>query len=250
MEPVYRVLVVIARTLIAVIGVRPRVENADRLPPTGGAVFASNHTSYIDFIGVGLGGRAAGRFVRFMLKAELQKIPIMKFLIRSCKAVPVDRFAGADAYAAAVQSLSDGEVVGVYPEATISRSFEIKTLKSGAARMALEANVPIVPVIVWGMQRKWTKGQPRHMRYSRTPVLVRVGEPIAPTGDAESLTAVLRTQMQALLEQVQIEYGTDPAGARWLPARLGGSAPTLAEADKMDADELAAKAAARAEQAE
>ncbi|WP_018180448.1 lysophospholipid acyltransferase family protein [Jongsikchunia kroppenstedtii] len=249
MEPVYRVLVVIAHTLLAVIGVRPRVENADRLPATGGAVLAANHTAYLDFIGVGLAGRAAGRFVRFMLKAEAAKMPIMRFLVRQCKAVPVDRFAGADAYAAAVQSLSDGEVVGVYPEATISRSFEIKKLKSGAARMALEANVPIVPVIVWGMQRKWTKGQPRHLRYSRTPMLVRLGDAIAPTGDAESLTAQLRTRMQDLLEQVQLEYGTEPAGAPWLPVRLGGSAPTLAEADKLDADELAAKAAARAEKA-
>ena len=58
--------------------------------------------------------------------------------------------------------LKEGELVGVYPEATISRSFEIKEFKSGAARMAIAADVPIVPHIVWGAQRIWTKGHPKN----------------------------------------------------------------------------------------
>ncbi|PRC58069.1 1-acyl-sn-glycerol-3-phosphate acyltransferase, partial [Mycobacterium sp. ITM-2017-0098] len=75
--------------------------------------------------------------------------------------IPVDRKAGAGAYAAAVESLRRGEIVGVYPEATISRSFELKEFKTGAVRMAKEAQVPIVPVIVWGAQRLWTKDHPK-----------------------------------------------------------------------------------------
>lgn len=52
-------------------------------------------------------------------------------------------------------------VGGVYPEATISRSFELKEFKSGAARMAIAADVPIIPHIVWGAQRIWTKDHPK-----------------------------------------------------------------------------------------
>ena len=52
-------------------------------------------------------------------------------------------------------------MVGVFPEATISRSFTVKELKSGAARLAQAAGVPLVPVAVWGPQRLWTKGRPK-----------------------------------------------------------------------------------------
>ena len=81
--------------------------------------------------------------------------------------------------------------MGVYPEATISRSFEIKAFKSGAARMAIEADVPIVPHIIWGAQRIWTKGHPRNMRRPKVPIFIHVGEPIYPTLPAAELTALL-----------------------------------------------------------
>ena len=96
-----------------------------------------------------------------MIKAEMQDVKVVGYLIKHTGTIPVDRRAGAGAYAVAVQRLRDGEIVGVYPEATISRSFELKEFKTGAARMALEAQVPIVPMIVWGAQRMWTKDHPK-----------------------------------------------------------------------------------------
>ena len=75
------------------------------------------------------------------------------------------------------------------PEATISRSFELKDFKTGAARMALEAGVPTVPLIVWGAQRIWTKDHPRNVGYKKIPVIVAAGRPLPPTGDAEHLDA-------------------------------------------------------------
>ena len=65
-----------------------------------------------------------------------------------------------------------GELVGVYPEATISRSFELKEFKTGAVRMALEARVPIVPLIVWGAQRAWTKDHPKSLGRKKIPITV------------------------------------------------------------------------------
>ncbi|PRC56308.1 1-acyl-sn-glycerol-3-phosphate acyltransferase, partial [Mycobacterium sp. ITM-2017-0098] len=71
-------------------------------------------------------------------------------VMRSLRHIEVDRNSGAASFDEACRKLAEGEFVGVYPEATISRSFEIKGFKSGAARMAIAAGVPIVPHIVWG----------------------------------------------------------------------------------------------------
>jgi 1-acyl-sn-glycerol-3-phosphate acyltransferase len=157
----------------------------------------------------------------------------------------VDRDSGAASFDEACQRLKEGELVGVYPEATISRSFEIKDFKSGAARMAIAADVPIVPHIVWGAQRIWTKGHPRRMVRPKVPISVTVGQPIQPTLPATELTALLHSRMQHLLEEVQDAYGPHPEGEFWVPKRMGGGAPALAEANRMDAEEAAEKATRR-----
>ena len=91
----------------------------------------------------------------------------------------------------------------------------------------------------------WTKDHPRKMWRPKVPIAVAVGEPILPTLPAEELTALLRSRMQHLLEQVQDAYGPYPPGEFWVPRRLGGGAPTLAEAAQLEAEEAAAKAARR-----
>jgi 1-acyl-sn-glycerol-3-phosphate acyltransferase len=198
-------------------------------------VLAINHTAYVDFVYIGLEAyRHDRRQVRYMGKIELSGNPVLRWAMRGCGVILVDRAAGHDSYVMAVDELRRGEVVGIYPEATISRSFELKEFKSGAARMALEADVPIVPAIVWGAQRIATKGPPRHLGRTKTPVLVTVGAPIPATGTVDELTATLRDAMQALLLNVQDAYGHHPSGEDWVPARLGGSAPTLPEADELD----------------
>jgi 1-acyl-sn-glycerol-3-phosphate acyltransferase len=190
------------------------------------------------------------RRMRFMIKAEMQDVKGVNFLIKHSKTIPVDRRAGADAFPVAVQRLREGELVGVYPEATISRSFELKEFKTGAARMALDAQVPIIPLIVWGAQRIWTKGHPRSMWRPKVPISIAVGEPIYPTLPPAELTALLHSRMQHLLERVQDAYGPYPPGEFWVPRRLGGGAPSLAEANQLDLDEATEKAAKRAQRSE
>lgn len=245
MEPVFRALEIAAKILVKVQGLKLTFLDLDKLPAAGGVVLAINHTAYVDFLPAALGVHHRDRRVRFMIKSEMQQIAIMRFLIKHTGTVPVDRSAGAQAYELAVQALRDGEVVGVYPEATISRSFEIKTFKSGVARMAMDAEVPIVPVIVWGAQRIATKGGPRNLGRSRTPIIVQFGDPIAPGRgdaiDARRLADHLRSTMQGMLADVQERYGEHPAGAYWVPARLGGGAPTMAEAEALDRADPAAR---------
>jgi 1-acyl-sn-glycerol-3-phosphate acyltransferase len=160
-------------------------------------------------------------------------------LMRGMHHIPVDRKAGAAAYREALTALASGEVVGVFPEATISRSFEVKDLKTGAARMALAAGVPIVPVTIWGTQRLWTKGRPRRLTRRHTPVTIAVGPAIAyePGEDPQAVTARIGDAMKALLHEVQESYPDQPSGpddSWWLPVRLGGSAPTPEQAKELD----------------
>ena len=248
MEPVYATAITLARTVWKVQGLKFTVTGVENLPKTGGAVVAINHTSYFDFTFAGLPAyrQKLGRKVRFMAKQEVFDNKVTGPIMRSLRHIPVDRTSGAASFEEACQQLKAGELVGVYPEATISRSFELKEFKSGAARMAIEADVPIVPHIVWGAQRIWTKDHPKKMWRPKVPISIAVGEPIAPTLPAAELTDLLRHRMQHLLEQVQDAYGPYPPGAFWVPKRLGGGAPSPAEAARLDAEELARRAAAKA----
>ena len=227
MEPVYRTVIGIARTVFALEGLKFTVKGDQNIPATGGAVIAINHTGYMDFTYAGLPARSVKRYVRFMAKKEVFDNKISGPIMRALKHIPVDRAAGADSYKAAVDFLRRGELVGVYPEATISRSFEIKEFKSGAARMAIEADVPIIPVVIWGAQRVWTKGFPKRLGRTNTPISIAVGEPIQPFEPAAELTAKLHAD-DAGRCSLDLQQGYDhPAGEYWVPARLGGSAPTL-----------------------
>jgi 1-acyl-sn-glycerol-3-phosphate acyltransferase len=248
-EPVYGTVIQLARLIWRVQGLTFKVSGVENLPTTGGAVIAINHTSYFDFTFAGLPAyrQGLGRKVRFMAKKEVFDDKITGPIMRALRHIPVDRDAGAESFHLACEALKSGEFVGVYPEATISRSFEIKEFKSGAARMAIAADVPIVPHIVWGAQRIWTKGHPRKMWRPNVPISIAVGEPIVPTLPAPDLTALLHSRMQHLLERVQDEYGPHPPGEYWVPHRMGGGAPTLAQAAQMDADEAAAKRERRAQ---
>lgn len=252
-EPVYRSIIGLARTVFFAQGLKFDVRGAERIPAVGGAVIAINHTGYMDFTYAGLPARTPKRYIRFMAKKEVFDSGVSGPIMRALRHIPVDRSAGADSYKAALEYLRRGELVGVYPEATISRSFEIKEFKSGAARMSIESGVPIIPMVIWGAQRVWTKGHPKRLGRTNTPIRIAVGEPIAPpvVGDgdiaeaAAELTTRLRETMRQMLEDLQQGYVFEP-GAYWVPARLGGGAPTLEEANAMDAADAAAKAEAAA----
>lgn len=244
MEPVYRTVIGIARVVFAFEGLKFQVAGEENIPASGGAVIAVNHTGYLDFTYAGLPPRKVKRYIRFMAKKEVFDNKISGPIMRALKHIPVDRGAGAESYKAAVAWLRKGELVGVYPEATISRSFEIKEFKSGAARMAIEAGVPIIPTVIWGAQRVWTKGFPKRLGRTKTPIAIAVGKPLDPVGPPNELTEKLHSTMKKMLLELQETYEHE-TGAYWVPARLGGSAPTLADADKLDAADAAARSAAR-----
>ena len=241
MEPVYRGIEMAAALAARSLGTTITYQGMEHIPARGGAVIAMNHISYIDYLPAGLATRQRRRRIRYMLKAEALENPAIDFIIRKTQCIPVDRSAGAGAYAEAVRRLRAGQLVGVFPEATISRSFELKDFKTGAVRMALEAQAPIVPLILWGSQRMWTKGHPRNLGRKKIPWVIRAGPPLEPIGAVEELGAALRAEMTEILHEVQEQY-PHPPGAFWVPRRLGGGAPTLEEAKLLDQAEWAERA--------
>jgi 1-acyl-sn-glycerol-3-phosphate acyltransferase len=239
-ELVYPPVLVAAKTMFRLLDLRIQIEGAENVPRTGGAVLASNHVSYLDFIFCGLGAHPSKRLVRFMAKESVFRNRVSGPLMRGMKHIPVDREAGLASYRQALAALKGGEVVGVFPEATISRSFTIKELKSGAGRMAAAARVPLIPMAVWGTQRLWTKGRPRTLTRRHTPISIVIGEPMlpAPRDNSVEVMAELKTRMSALLDRAQREYPEKPEGPAdgwWQPAHLGGTAPTPEEAAALDA---------------
>ncbi|MFV9632614.1 lysophospholipid acyltransferase family protein [Mycobacterium neumannii] len=245
MEPVFYTLEVLVKAAVRINGYKISYRGLENIPASGGAVIAINHTSYVDWLPAALAVHYRKRRLRFMIKEEMQDVKVVNFLIRRTGTIPVDRRAGAGAYAIAVERLRAGELVGVYPEATISRSFELKDFKTGAARMARDADVPLVPLIVWGAQRLWTKDHPRRLRRNRIPITVQVGNPLRASETMEQTLQELRSAMTEMLHEAQRDY-PHPEGAYWVPRRLGGSAPTLDEAKALDEAELAERARKRA----
>jgi 1-acyl-sn-glycerol-3-phosphate acyltransferase len=231
-------------------GMHVVVTGTEHLPPTGGAVVAINHVSYLDFIFAGLASVKMGRLTRFMAKEAVFRNKVSGPLMRGMSHIPVDRDAGSTSFRAALKALKAGELVGIFPEATISRSFTVKELKSGAVRLAQSAGVPLVPVAVWGGQRMFTKGHPKALLSRGRHVFVQVGEPVdAPRqGDADAITAALRASLQTMLEQLQRSTPEQPLpgdDAWWHPARRGGWAPTPEQAAPLDAEQRAARRRAR-----
>lgn len=240
----------VARAYMRFQGLDITVEGAENMPVDGGAMVAVNHTGYFDFVYGGIPAYLNGRrLVRFMAKKEIFDHPVAGPLMRKMKHIPVDRSAGRGAYAEAVRRLREGALIGIFPEATISRSFEVKELKTGAVRMAREAGVPVIPVTIFGSQRVWTKGRKKNLGRVKAPIWLRVGEPYVPGEDAVAATQELHDLMSDQLDGVKADYleryGAED-GAWWMPADLGGSAPSLDVANEMDARDKAAREARRA----
>jgi 1-acyl-sn-glycerol-3-phosphate acyltransferase len=240
----YPPVILAAKTGFRLLGQRFTMTGTEHVPTSGGVLLACNHIGYVDFVYGGLAANPSGRLVRFMAKRELFDHALVGPLMRSLHHIEVDRGAGVASFHTAVEFLRQGEAVGIFPEATISRSMELKEFKTGAVRIAAEAGVPIVPVILWGTQRMMTKDHPKDFSRGKT-ISISVGEPLHPTGaDPVAETAQLRAAMAALLDRAIRDYPAheQPPGSWWVPASYGGNAPTPEEADRLDAEEKRARA--------
>ena len=226
-ELVYPPVIGIAQLFWRYLGLKLKVTGQENIPHEGGAIIAINHVGYLDFALAGTALLPSKRYVRFMAKKEIFDNKIAGPLMRGMHHISVDRSAGSSSFVAAMRALRSGEFIGIFPEGTISISFEIKEIKSGAVRLAMGAGVPIIPVIVWGSQRVWTKGVPRNLKRGKVPISIAIGAPIffKREDDVEQAEIALRSTMISMLDEVQESYPDRHAGEWWAPRRLGGTAP-------------------------
>ena len=233
-DRVYPVVIAFVRLFWRYLGLRFTIKGSEHVPRSGGAIMAINHIGYLDFAISGTAALPAKRYVRYMAKKQIFDHKISGPLMRGMHHISVDRDSGSASFVAALRALKAGEIVGIFPEATISKSFEIKALKSGAARLAIGANVPVLPTIVWGSQRIWTKGRKRDLGRNKFPISIYVGEPLHFTREieVERAEAQIKSALENLLRKVQAEYPDEHKGQWWAPARLGGTAPTLEEVER------------------
>lgn len=144
----------------------------ENVPAGGGALIVMNHISYFDIVTFGHFLAWAGRYPRFLAKAELFDAPVLGWVLRRCGQIRVDRgtSAAAAAVSAAVAGIEAGRVVSIYPEGTITADPDRwpMTVYSGAARIALLSGAPVVPVAQWGAQQVmpgrragWPRFRPR-----------------------------------------------------------------------------------------
>jgi len=161
------------------LGMRWTVQGAAHIPERGPVILASNHTSYLDPLVLAYVADRRRRRVRFLAKAELFDKSGLGPTLRAMRQIPVSRgsASAAGALDAAVASLHRGECVAVFPEGTISLDLDPMPGKSGAARLARESGVPVVPVGLWGAHRIMFKGRKPDWRWGVAEV-AQIGPPV------------------------------------------------------------------------
>lgn len=165
---------------------RGHIHGADNIPKSGPVLIVANHASDFD---PPIVSSCVRRPVSYMAKQELFKVPVLAPAIRAYGAYPVQRGGSArGAIRAALEQLDQGWAVGVFLQGTRTPDGRIPQPKLGAAMIAAKAQVPLVPVSLWGTHRIL----PRGAKFPKPlPVTVRIGPPIAPPDSSKDKDALI-----------------------------------------------------------
>lgn len=207
----------------------------EKLPQTGGLVIAVNHISNTDPLAIGQFLAYSGRWPHFLAKSSLFEVPLFGALLRGTGQLPVQRDTGAARHAltAAVDAVRRGRAVIIYPEGTITYDPELWPMrgKTGAARIALETNCPVIPIGQWGAQ-ELMYGRRIHFPHllPRKTLRTLVGDPV-PLADlreqpltAASLAEGTERIMAAITALVAELRGEVPPAVRFDPRAGAGAA--------------------------
>ncbi len=220
-----------------VLGVALRVDGLDRLP-AGPKIIAFNHLSLIDpFLLAWLLADAGHEDPVILLRGDTPQVPMVTRMLEAgalrldddTPDDPEDPTEISHAFGRACERLAAGSSVLIAPERGISPSLELMPLRSGAARLAAAADVPLIPVGLFGTNRLYDGDRFRARR--GMPVTVACGHPVMTHSSIRTVTKWLHLDMEALYERALDDYPDreeGEAGADWWPARRGGDAPSLA----------------------
>jgi 1-acyl-sn-glycerol-3-phosphate acyltransferase len=226
----WRVVAAIAILLFEFFG-RYRMRGLDNIPKRGAFVISPNHVSNFDPLATAYLVWRGGRVPRFLAKASLFKVPALGWLLRFTGQIPVERSGrGPDPLAAATRLIADELAVIVYPEGTLTRDPDEWPMrgKSGAVRLALQHDIPLIPVAHWGVQQILPRYGGRLRFFPRSNVEMLVGPPLdlsrwAGRTDGPALaeaTTALMNEIARLLGELR---GETPPAERWDPAAHGQS---------------------------
>jgi 1-acyl-sn-glycerol-3-phosphate acyltransferase len=190
----------------------------DRIPREGPALLVFNHVSYLDPIYDAVAVYEAGRVPRFLAKNTLWNLPVVGTVLAGTAQIPVYRGTAeaGQSLRAAHQALRDGKVVAIYPEGTITRDPDGWPMNSrvGVARLALENDIPVIPIARWGTQAVYDHYGKRFRPFPRKPITIRVGEPIdlsayragdKGSGNLRVTTEVIMSRVRDLLAEIRGE---------------------------------------------
>lgn len=236
MTPLYRVGKLTVGSLMAY-GYRPKVEGADNVPTSGGVILASNHLSVSDQLFL---GSVMRRQVHFWAKEEYFHLPgikgrLMSELMHGLGTIPVHREGGRQALHAldaAVPVLKGGELVGIFPEGTRSPDGKLHRGRTGVARLAMEAGVPVVPVAMIGTERVQPKGHtfPRIGAMFDSNVTIRFGKPMD-FSDRPDDMSTMRAITDEIMNEIQKLSGQEYTGRyAQRPSSKSGGKPTSPDA--------------------
>jgi 1-acyl-sn-glycerol-3-phosphate acyltransferase len=224
------VCVAIIRPLLMLL-TRRRWIDGHKLPATGGCVVVGNHISYVDPLTFAHFVYDHGRLPRFMAKSEVFEIPVVGQIVRSAGQIPVYRQStdASRAFRAAVEAVERGECVIVYPEGTITRQPELwpMTGKTGAARIALASDVPVIPIAQWGAQHILAPYAKKLKLFPRKTVTMKVGDPVAldDLRGQQITPALLRLASERIMDALTAELadirGEQPPAVRFDPRAAG-----------------------------
>lgn len=183
-----------------------RYEGMEHIPREGPLLVACNHISYLDPLAHGLMLVKAGRRPRFLTKSELYGNPFMRRLLVGAHQIRVERGSGSAApVKAAKEALKAGEAVMVYPEATVTRNPDFTPMqgKTGIARLTLSAEVPVLPIGVWGSHAVWQRDGARSLKFGR-PIWLKAGAPLdfSEHEGQHDDPAVLRQVADAIMDEL------------------------------------------------
>ena len=202
---------------------RWRILGKEHIPKSGPVILASNHISFLDPIAMLWLTDRRKRRVRFMAKAELWKVRVLRFFLVHSKMIPVSRWsvAAGASVDAAEHALQDGQCICIFPEGTISPDFELMEGKTGAARIAADSGVPVTPVAVWGTHRLSSLQHPWPRLRFGIAVTITVGEPVAVAPDEDPVDATDRvmTAVADCLADARRRYPQGPRrreGRAWI----------------------------------
>jgi 1-acyl-sn-glycerol-3-phosphate acyltransferase len=191
---------------------RLRFAGLGNVPRSGGALLAYNHVSVLDPVLVGLGADRRDRSVRFLSLAQAFDQPFVGFALRRTRQIPLRRGLGDwEAIEAVAAAIRGGSLAGMSPEGTVGEGTALQPGQKGAARIALLTGRPVIPVGIWGVQRRWGRGGLTFGPPIRPVVGVAFGPGILPTGDAKS-----RSDVRELTDRIMAGVDAQVGAARRL----------------------------------